>query len=172
MYLITANELQLIGAFPDVLTSKDLKEPSFIFLAADCYEVFICPAQSEYSPAEFLTVAENSFNAYFPHLEAIEYQLILDQPQFDRPFLCLAVKKYWLEQCTNQLTQKKFYSAQVQPLATYIFKKTAKDQARFICTEPEVITHFVQTNGELDMVFRQHMIADETIDFKTWMSLK
>lgn len=172
LYLVTPDQLQLLGTLSDVFKSNELLEPKRILLATDCYEIFIAPAHLDYSSMKFLSVAEENFLTYFPHLSLNDYKILIQKPQFNSPYLCIAIKKYWLDQCIVFLNQRKFHHTQIEPLATYLFEKNRNHHESFVAIEPNTMTQFIKVNGELDLVFRRNVHVDDVVDFKTWMSLK
>lgn len=172
LYLITATQLEPLGLLSELFSNAELDEPSLIFLGADCYEIFINTAEQVYSTEQFVKQNQHNFVLHFPHLEIENYQLFFDQPQFNQPYLGLAIEKYWLESLKQYLNQRKFFNTDIQPLATYLFKNNLKQEQVFSCLEPSTETIFIKINHVLDMIIRKPRSEITELPLQTWMGIK
>lgn len=172
LYLITETQLEHLGLVSELFSSSVLAEPGFIFLGADCYEIFINSAEQIYTPEYFLTQNHKNFSLHFPHLEIENYKLFYDQPKFDQPYLGIAIEKYWLESLTHYLNERKFFSTDIQPLATHLFKNNLKQEQVFSCLEPSTETTFIKVNHMLDMILRKPISEIPELALKSWMCIK
>lgn len=172
LYLITETQLEPLGQLTELFSNTVLAEPSLIFLGADCYEIFINSAEKVYSAEAFVKQNQNNFVLNFPHLEVDNYQLFFDQPQFDQPYLGIAIEKYWLESLKQYLDKRKFFNTCIQPLATYLFKNNLKQEQVFSCLEPSIESTFIQVNHALDMIIRKHRSDISELSLQTWMAIK
>lgn len=172
LYLITETQLEPLGQLSELFSSTELAEPSFVFLAADCYEIFINSAEQSYDPAQFKKQNQSHFLQHFPHLDVENYQLFLDQPQFNQPYLGIAIEKQWLEALKQYLDKRKFFNTDIQPLATYLFRNDLTQEQAFSCLEPSAETIFIKVNHVLDMILCKPRTEIITLSFQTWMGIK
>lgn len=172
LYRITENQLEYLGLVSELFSSSVLIEPSFIFLGADCYEIFINSAEQIYSPQHFLKQNQKNFILHFPHLDIENYKLFFDQPKFDQPYLGVAIEKYWLESLTHYLNERKFFYTDIQPLATHLFENNLKQEQVFSCLEPSTETTFIKVNNMLDMILRKPTSDAPKLELKIWMGMK
>lgn len=172
LYLITEHQLQHLGLVSELFSSSELVEPSFIYLGSDCYEIFINSAEQIYSPKDFLKQNQKNFILHFPHLDIENYKLFFDQPKFDQPYLGIAIEKYWLESLTHYLNNRKFFSTDIQPLATLLFEKNLNQEQIFSCLELSTETTFIKVNNMLDMILRKPISEVPELELKIWMGMK
>lgn len=172
LYLITETQLQPLGQLSELFSNTVLVEPSLIFLGADCYEIFINSAEQIYSNENFVKQNQKNFLLNFPHLEVEKYQLFFDQPQFNKPYLGIAIDKLWLEALKEYLVKLKFFNTDIQPLATYLFKNDVKKEQVFSCLEPSTETLFIHVNHMLDMIIRKPRSEIIDVTLHTWRDIK
>ncbi|MDA3556333.1 hypothetical protein MKL42_02210 [Acinetobacter sp. AOR15_HL] len=172
LYLITETQLQPLGQLSELFSNAILAEPSLIFLGADCYEIFINSAEQIYSAEHFVKQNQKNFVLHFPYLEVEKYQLFFEKPQFNKPYLGIAVNKYWLESLKQYLNKRKFFNTDIQPLATYLFKNNVKEEQVFSCLEPLTETLFIHVDHMLDMIIRKPRSEITEVTLQTWKGIK
>ncbi len=166
IYRIESNNLIKLGSFNDLKEDSSFKFPNIckVFLAADCYKIFINPAEVQYSPKRFQQQAEQRFKLYFPHLNVVQYYFFCDEPKFDRPYLAVAVEKDWYNNFINDFNFKNLDHIEILPLATFIYFQQSHEN-NFCFKEISLATHFIHVDGQLNQIIQKNKNMNEAGHF-------
>ncbi|OTG74012.1 hypothetical protein B9T26_07700 [Acinetobacter sp. ANC 4169] len=166
VYQIESNNLVKLGHFNDLKEDTSFKFPHIckVFLAADCYKIFISPAEVLYSPKRFQQQVEQRFKLCFPHLNVAQYYCFYNKPRFESPYLAVAIEKDWYNNFINIFKFKSLDYIEILPLASFIyFQKSHKNN--FCFKEPSLETHFIHVDGQLHQVIQKNKNMNEASHF-------
>lgn len=166
IYRIESNNLIKLGSFNDLKEDSSFKFPNIckVFLAADCYKIFINPAEVQYSPKRFQQQAEQRFKLYFPHLNVAQYCFFCDEPRFDLPYLVVAVEREWYNNFINNFKFNSLDHIEILPLASFIYFQKSREN-NFCFKETSLETHFIHVDGQLHQVIQKNKNVKEASHF-------